>query len=318
MRLKRHKEFEYKDILSALTNIRGGVPIQRLSTRVRLGEHRSVFFGPSYDFYDIQEFDPERDPPNQIIPSFFGPDEDIIYSRKCIEPHEVKINFLIDLSSSIYAGAYHFKRRMLLESIGYIGITGIRYQDPVGLVGFTDKVVLNIQPKCGSNNFYHLLKVVYDFLDEHDPSNRKEEKRQTDYFTAFDFIRRSFIRSSFIPVISDFVGFKQVASSPLLRTVAAKHELVFIFLDDPLEYISGKGVGYLRMRDIEGGKEAIVSRKKLKGIEQETRQRRRQLRQELRRMGIDSVVLEYGKHFNRLQRFFMARHKSLSRLSKRG
>jgi uncharacterized protein (DUF58 family) len=301
--------FEFNDVLSALTHIRGGVPVIRLSTRVRLGEHKSVFFGPSYDFHDVQEYDPERDPPNQIIPSLIGPDEDVIYSRKCVEHHEIKINFLADLSTSIYAGGQSFKRRMLLEAMGFIGTTGIRYQDPVGLIGFADKIILNIPPRCGLTNFYHLLKTTYDFIEEHNPDNKKTIRRGTDYFFALDFIRRSFLRSSYIPVISDFVGFEEVLSSSLLRTVASKHELIFIFLDDHLEYKSGKGIGYVRIKNIESGKETVVARRKLINVQQEIRENRSNLRYELRRMGIDSVVLEYGKHFNRLQRFFMKRHK---------
>ena len=39
------------------------------------------------------------------------------------------------------------------------------------------------------------------------------------------------------------------------------------------------------------------------GEEKEIRAQRRELRKELRGLGIQSVVLEYGKHFNRLFRF---------------
>lgn len=303
------KNFTFNDILSALTHIRGGLSATRLSTRVRLAEHRSVFFGPSYDFYDIQEYDPERDPPNQIIPSIVGPDDEI-YSRKCVEFHEVKAVFLADLSSSIDAGLGFVKRRLLLETIGYIGLTGARYQDPIGLAGFTDRIVLNLPARCGQNNFYHLLMTVYDLLAERDLDGRKTPKHKTDFFAALDFVRRSFNRRCFIPVISDFVGFEKVVSSSLLRTVASKHEMIFIFLDDPQEIISAGGIGYIRMNGIEGGRPRIVSRHKLAGEEKEIRAKRKELRKELRGLGVQSVVLEYGKHFNRLFRFFERRRKT--------
>lgn len=304
-------DFNFNDILSALTHIRGGMPLARLSKRVRLGEHRSVFFGPSDDLFDIQEYDEDRDPPNQIIDSLYDPDEDIIWARKNIEPHEIKVNFFVDLSSSLDAGLKFHRRKMLLETIGYIGITAARYQDPVGLIGFTDKIVLNMRPRCGKNNFYYLLKTVYDFLEEHNPDNLNLPKRRTDFSTMLDFIRRSFDKPCFIPVISDFVGFEKLINSPLLKIVAARHELLFIFLDDPKEYYSGSGIGYLRTRDIETGEEVVIRRRKMLEIEKEIRAKRKELRRKLRRIGIDSRVLEYGKHFNRLRRFFMARHKYL-------
>ncbi|MBI2674528.1 MAG: hypothetical protein HYX22_02220 [Candidatus Yanofskybacteria bacterium] len=308
------KQFEFNEVVSALTHIRGGIPAVRLSTRIRLGQHRSIFFGPSYDFYDIQEYDPERDPPNQIIHSSVGSDEDMIYARKCIEQHEVKVIVLSDLSSSIDAGTDFARRRLLLESIGYIGLTAARYQNPLGLVGFADKVILKLPARCGQNNFYHLLRLTYDFLAERDPDQAKTLARKTDFFVALDFVRRSFGQRCFIPMVSDFIGFENVVNSSLLRTVAAKHELIFIFLDDPMELIAAQGIGYLRMENIEDedGKQAIVSRRKLPKLEKDLRQKRKELRRELARLSIGSTVLEYGKHFNRLHRFFTKRHKLLN------
>lgn len=301
-------DFRFNDILSALDHIKGGIPIQRLTGRIKLGEHRSLYFGPSYNLYDIKEFDPESDPPSMIV-EVPGGDEDVIYARRCIEDHEVKVNFLVDLSSSIDIGVYAYKRRMLLEAIGFIGATGIRYQDPVGLVGFTDKIILNLKPKSGKMNFYYMLKVVYDFLEKNDPDKRKIQARKTDFFAALDFIRRYFDKPCFVPVISDFVGFEEVVKSRLFRVVASKHEFMFIFLDDPQEQYSGKGFGYIVTKDIETGRRSIVSRRKMVEIEKKIRLRRKSLRRELRKMGIQSVVLEYGKHFKRLRRFFMARRK---------
>src|SRR3989344_1542589 len=286
------KNFNFNDVLSARTHIKSGIPLERLTSRVRLGEHRSLFFGPSHNLYDIKEFDPECDPPNMIV-EIPGGDEDVVYARRCIEAHEVKINFLVDLSSSIYAGMDFSKRKLLLEALGFIGVTGVRYGDPVGLIGFTDKIVLNLTPRCGANNFYHFLRVVYDFLAEHDPESKNIQKSRTDFFTALDFVRRSFNKPCFIPVISDFVDFEKVADSSLLRVVSAKHEMVFIFLDDPLEFLVAKGIGHIRMENIEDGSQSVVSRRRISEIEKDLRERRRQLRKKLRRMGIDSIVLEY-------------------------
>ena len=131
------RDLNFNDVLSALTHIRSGIPLERLTGRIRLGEHRSLFFGPSHNLYDIKEFDPECDPPNMIV-EVPGGDEDTIYARRCIEEHEVKINFLIDLSHSVYAGVDFNKRKLLLEALGFIGVTGVRYGDPVGIVGIVD------------------------------------------------------------------------------------------------------------------------------------------------------------------------------------
>jgi len=303
------KDFGFNDILYALQHVRGGIPIQRLTSRIRLGEHGSRFFGPSYNLFDIKEFDPEIDPPNMIV-DIPGGDEDIIYARRCIEDHEAKINFLIDLSSSIDTGIHSNKRRMVLEAIGFVGATGIRYQDPVGLIGFADRIILNLKPKSGKMNFYHLLSVVYDFLEKSNPDDKKNIVRTTNFFAALDFIRRNFDRPCVIPVISDFLDFEKVLESSLFRLVASRHEMMFIFIDEPEIYKTSRGFGYVKVRDVETGRITSVSRRKLSVIEKEARNKRTNLRRELRKIGIHSVVLEYGKHLKRLQRFFLARRKS--------
>lgn len=304
------KDFGFNDILSALDHIKGGIPVRRLTNRIRLGEHKSFYFGPSYNLYDIKEFDSESDPPNMIV-DLPGGEDDVIYARRCIEDHEVKINFIVDLSSSIDTGIYANKRRMLLEAIGFIGATGIRYQDPVGLIGFTDKITLNLRPKCGKMNFYYLLKTVYDFLEKHDPDNNKVLPRRTDFLATLDFVRRFFDKPCVIPIISDFMGFEKVITSRLFRLVASRHELIFIFLDDPEMYRAAGGMGYIKTRDVETGRITSISRRKMIKGGREIRSQRKELRKELRKMGVQSVVLEYGKHFKRLQRFFMARNKHI-------
>jgi len=78
------KNFNFNDVLSALTHIKSGIPLEKLTSRVRLGEHRSLFFGPSHRLYDIKEFDPECDPPNMIV-EVPGGDEERPFQIGCLK-----------------------------------------------------------------------------------------------------------------------------------------------------------------------------------------------------------------------------------------
>lgn len=300
----------FNDILSAITYVRGGIPALRLSSRIKLGEHRSLFFGQG-DFFDIKEFDPDTDLPNMKVD--LGDDEDTEYARRCFEPHEICIQFIVDLSPSVYTGLNLNRQRTLLEVMGFIGSVATRYMDPVGLIGFTDRIVLNMPARAGINNFYYLLKNVYDFLNKHDLADKRVPRTKTNFFVPLDFIRRRFNRPCLNFFISDFVGFEKVVDTPLLRYVASRHELIFIFLDDPLEFISAKSRGYLSMCDPESGNTVTVSRRKVLKLEQCLRDQRSKLRRE--KLGkTNSVVLEYskkGRHLKRLYRFFLKRHKMI-------
>ncbi|PIR41720.1 MAG: hypothetical protein COV30_02220 [Candidatus Yanofskybacteria bacterium CG10_big_fil_rev_8_21_14_0_10_37_15] len=302
--------FPFKDIVSALSHIKGGIPLQRLSTKIRYGVHPSIFLGPSYKFVGLREYDDQRDSQKMIVESHYDPEDGVIFARKTVAEREVRIKFFADLSSSIDSGTDFIKRKMLLEAIGFVGITGARFQDPIGLSGFDNKIILDLPSRCGTNNFYHLLRTLYLFFNKND-ENKKIKTRNTDFFVALDFISRTLNKPHFIPFVSDFVGFDKVVSSRLLRYVASRHELMFIFLDDPTEILSAAGVGYLKRRDIETGKEIVISRsrKKLEKIEEEIRERRTFLRNKLKRMGIYSVVIEPEKTSKRLHKFFIRRRK---------
>src|SRR3989344_2587034 len=117
-------DFQFKDILSALNHITGGIPLQRLSIMTRYGVHRSVFLGPSYRLVGFREFDEQRDLQKMVVESTYNPDDDTVLARKTVEDREVKIKFFTDLSSSNDAGSYFVKRKMMLEAIGYVGVTG--------------------------------------------------------------------------------------------------------------------------------------------------------------------------------------------------
>ena len=95
----------------------------------------------------------------------------------------------------------------------------------------------------------------------------------------------------------------------VLNDITSHHEMVFVLLDDPSEFNFG-GLGYIRQEDLETGQTKFVSRLKAKKNELKIRLRRKQFRKEIQAAGIDSIVLEYGKHLQRLYRFFIARYES--------
>ena len=308
--------FSFNDILNSLGHIKDGIPMLRPSNRIIPGLHKSIFFGPSCDIYDIREYDKDRDPPNLIIYSMYDPNEGIVWAMKTREEHGAVVHILADLSdSTINSGTELIKRRMLLEAVGFIGLSGSRYMDRVALTGFTDRIALRIPGRSGVLNAIHLLRILYDCL-ERDLPKENREPRKTNFITALDFIRRNLHKRCFIPIISDFIGFEEAMQSirfmKLLKNVADKHEVVLIFLDDPEEILKSVGTGYLRETDIETGKQTVTprSRKKREKMAQEIRVARDVLRKvKLKQLRIGSVVLEPGKQIYRLQKFFMKRNR---------
>lgn len=300
--------FTYKEVISHLEQTRDTLPAAGLSTMTRLGEHRSIFRGPSYDLYGIREYDPERDPANQII---FSPissfDEDAVWARETIEPREERLMLLCRLSSSLdFAISGQFsKQQLLLETMGVLGLLAVNGHDPVGLMGFTDKIVMREPLRHGSGYVYYLLKRVYDFLEQADGLGRikKEPRRKTDFLLPLDFARKNLDRSCVLAMIMDEAGCQNMFNPSLLDAVQARHELIFFLLQDEKEFAFRRYWGYLQTENLETGEQIVVPMRRLTGMRQALEEEREKFRENLRRRGIYSVVLQFGTHLQALSHF---------------
>lgn len=275
------------------------------SKRIRYGAHRSIFRGRGFEFYETRPFDPMRDSLHHIMwHSIQDPSELLV--REAVEEKEMPVTLLLDLSSSMsFKVKRSHKRRLLFDAAGSIGLTAAHLQDKVGLVGFTDKIVLAIPPMMGSDHVYYSMKKVLAFLS--DP--RSEAGQETDLAEAFRFVRDRLKHSGLIFTFSDFIGWEHIPDLEVFRAVAAKHEVVCVILDDPKEFDVRGFSGSIRMRDMEKGNVYTVPVRTLPKIRRELQKRREKMRAKLARLGVPSVELTYGNHLAELTGFLKERRK---------
>ena len=304
--------FSLADIFSSIERLENIIPVEGLSDRIRFGEHKSLYKSDGYDFDQVREYDPQEDSIFDIMWNFVGSDGKL-YVRKARATKEFVAVIMADLSTSMASGVGHqAKERMLLESVGNIGMTCSHGQDPMGLVGFAEDIIFDEEPRLGSEHVDYLIEEMYNFFQTISSDGKGGiDRRKTDFYKAFSFFSERYVNNRcFLVVISDFIGAEEIVDSQILKDIASYHEVVFVFLDDPAELRLTKGPGYIRQEDIETGQEYVVQRSKLAELELELRQRRKEMKNALGNMGIDSMVLEYGKNFQRLLRLFMARQES--------
>ncbi len=295
-----------RDILAKLKKLPGGTVNKRLSPHFMYGENKSVFRGRGRDFFQIRPYDPEKDSVHQIAwhLSYLDENEDV-FVREAIVPKEVPILLVADLSSSMDFGVAGnlCKRRLLLEVMGILGLTACHDQNRVAFAGFTDKVLFNVPLRSGDANVYYLIKRVYNFLNHADPKDR----RQTDFNVVLDFILKRYRRRMLVIFLSDFVQFREKTSLSLLKSARNSHELIFLFLRDDGEFVLSHRRGFLRKENMETGSRATISIKRLRKFWDEVKKDQVKLVEELTRLGIDSLPLEYGNHFEELGKFFVKR-----------
>ncbi|MDP2598901.1 MAG: DUF58 domain-containing protein, partial [Candidatus Liptonbacteria bacterium] len=171
----------YEETTLAIQKIQGGVPIAGLSSRLHFGEHRSKFKGEGCDLYQIREYDPDIDSIDRVIWHRAAEPGGELCVRESIQTKDVPLILLTDLSSSTDFGAETLpKRKLLLECVGILGLTAAHDQDLVGLLGFTDTIVLDEVPKGGANYVYHLLSELCGFLE----NVPEHERSKTDFIKS--------------------------------------------------------------------------------------------------------------------------------------
>ncbi|MBI3274045.1 MAG: hypothetical protein HYZ69_02780, partial [Candidatus Colwellbacteria bacterium] len=203
-----------------------------------------------------------------------------------------------------------------------IGLTCSHAQDPMGLIGFAEDVIFEERPRVGEDSVYYALGKLYKFFEGIEDDGRGPLKRQgTNLTKALECFSSKYVnKHCCLIIISDFVGAEEFFMSQILRDVSSRHEVMFLFLDDPKEFNVATWFkrwfkttfGYLRIADMETGKTTVVPLRKMKEIGQQIRERRKEMRNRLKDISIDSMVLEYtseGKHYERLYRFFLNRQE---------
>ena len=112
-------------------------------------------------------------------------------------------------------------------------------------------------------------------------------------------------------VISDVVDILNDQDSidfKLLRMLAAKHDMMFFILDDPEEFRVRRPLGYIRISDMETGKQTVISARKAGAIRRKIEESRTTLQYALKhRCGIDSVILTPDNHTEELPKFLISR-----------
>lgn len=307
----------FNEIIGQLRHIHGGLPIERLSTRIGFGAHRSIFKGPSYDFVGIRTYEPERDPPNQII--MFSPiftlEEDEIFARENIEQKEVRVVTMCRLSSSLDLRlAAPAKIKTLLCSLGCIGLTAARDRNPMGLLGFTDQVVINENPAYGQDNVFYLVKLAYDFIVRANKVKitKRSSRRKVDFYQAFDFLIRCYDRPCFVPVITDFAGLPEMVNMEFLKHIASVHEIVFLIIYDPSEFRVRGRFGTVLLSDIENADSGLVPMGSFAKMRKKTEADMGEFMNRLRHIGVDSAVLTTDDYLRNLANFFETRKEQIA------
>ena len=301
---------EVEEVFARFRDIKHGIKTRKKSTSIHYGEHKSGFKGSGYDIVGVEQWRPGQPLKDIAWNISLRTYPEKLFKIERMEPKELRTLLVVDLS---YSTLFQIKQEsnkalLLLDLLGNIGLTRANLRDPVGLLGFSDQIEMFLKPKLGSSQVFYMAKQIFEKLDL---QREFPTRRGADFSVPFKFMASRLKMRHSIIVISDVVDMLNDHASidfKLLRMLGSKHDMMFFILDDPEEFRVRSPLGYIRISDMETGKQTVISARKSGVIRRKIEESRAALQYALKhRCGIDSVVLTPDGHAQELPKFLMSR-----------
>ena len=301
---------EVEEVFSRFRDIKHGIKARKRATSIHYGEHKSGFKGSGYDVVGVEQWRPGQPLKDIAWNISLRTYPDKIFKIERMEPKELRTLLVVDLSYStlFQISQESNKALLLLDLIGNIGLTRANVRDPVGLLAFSDQIEMFVKPRLGTSQVFYMAQQIFEKLrfEREFPS-----RRQAEFSVPLKFMASRLKARHSIIVLSDMVDLLNEPESidfKLLRMLASKHDMMFFFLDDPDEFKVRSRLGYIRISDMETGKQTVISARKANAIRKKIEKSRSSLQYALKhRCGIDSVVLTPENHTEELPKFLIAR-----------
>ena len=301
---------EVEELFARFRDIKHGIRSRKRSTSVHFGEHKSAFKGAGYDIVGVERWRPGQPLKDVAWALSLRTYPEKIYKIERMEPKELRTLVVCDLSHStlFQISQESNKALLMLDLLGNIGLTRANVRDPVGLLGYSDRIEMYLRPKLGASQVFYMAQQIFEKLqlERQFPTRRPAHMK-----VALDFmLARLKMRHSVIVLtdLVDLVNDPDAIDFKRLRTLASKHDMMMLVLDDPDEFRVKSRLGYIRISDMETGKQTVISARKAGAIRRRIEESRAALQYRLKHeAGIDSVVLTSENHLEALPKFLISR-----------
>ncbi len=263
------------------------------------GQYSSVFKGRGIEFDEVREYFPGDDVRSidwNVTARYGKP-----FIKKYVEERELTIMLLLDMSGSQYFGSRQkIKAEVVAEISSILALSGLKNNDKIGAIVFTDQVELYIPAK---KSLSHVLRIIREILYYKPKSKKTNIKNVLEYF--YHVQKKRCIAFLF----SDFLdkGYEQA-----LNIVSKKHDLILVrTMDTKEKEINIKA--YFEIEDVESGQVYEINFNK-KGFVEEFREKVKiqmdYLNTLTKKFDIDLIDIDTDKSYiEPLLKFFRKREK---------
>lgn len=273
----------YIEQLDTLDARQFAIAVKRLANSLSYGTDRSPFLGSGVEYVQSRQYqfgDPIRSIDWKVTARTGKP-----HIKEFETPKRLPCYLMIDTSASMMLGATaRSKYETALHIAGGVALACLDRVSPVGVVG-TGETDLHIRPTLGRDQVLQwLLKLRRFRYDE-----------QTTLARRLRELQPGLLNRTLLIVFSDL---HDDGCLPLLRQMNQQHECVVVQLRDPAE--DGlPGAGVIRGLEAETGR-SFVAPVRQNRLNQEN------IESELKRGGVDHLLIRTDRPFTHLIRHFFA------------
>ncbi len=216
---------------------------------LRVGQYTSPQRGPGFDFDEHQVYrqgDDVRRIDWNVTARMGAP-----YVRHTHAERELNVMIAIDLSRSMELGtARRSKKELMTLVTGSLLFSAVADQINAGFLAFSDSVLDYHPPRRTRAAAWQVLERCWAL---------SPRPGTTALLPAIRYLLKALSRMSVVFIVSDFLTDENLFGSQELGMLAAKHDVIAVVPEDASEAALPAGRGYIRVRDVESGRQAAVS-----------------------------------------------------------
>jgi uncharacterized protein (DUF58 family) len=221
-----------------------------------LGNHRSVFNGPGFNFVGTREWEP-GDPVSavdwpQSSLTGFSP----MITREFEQDGSAPIVAVADASLSTRCGARGAViAGAVARAVAALGLSGVLFQDLFGLITFDERFrrVAVAPARVGKPHVLYCLDLYQRGLAIDDGGRRDD---------LIAVLAGHLRRTCLVPVVSDFLGPDAPRLIRELSILNATHDVFLVMVDAQFAYrLTDVSAGWIQTVDVETGSTRLLSRR---------------------------------------------------------